>query len=66
MKSAELPRKGAANLVSLPGFQMWLCGMVGVSLVFAFQSYYPNTIGPLSNLFPTACAFVAFLSPSHV
>ena len=34
--------------------------MVGVSLIFAFQSMYPDLIGPLSNILPAACALTAF------
>jgi hypothetical protein len=50
------------GLTSLPGFRLWAVAMVGVSLVFAFQSFYPSTIGPLSNVLPTACALTAFVS----
>jgi len=34
---------------------------LGVTLVFALRPLYPGSIGPISNVFPTACAFVAFL-----
>lgn len=50
------------SLASLPGFRAWLVSIVGVSLVFAFQGFYPDYIGPLSNFFPTICAFAAFVS----
>jgi len=46
----------------LPGFRVWLVGIVGVSLVFTFQGFYPDYIGPLSNFFPPICACAAFLS----
>jgi len=49
-------------LPTLPGFRAWLFGMIGVTLVFAFQSVYPTFIGPLSNVLPTACATTAFVS----
>ena len=38
-----------------------MTAMVGVTLVFAFQPLYPNLIGPVSNILPTACAFAAFV-----
>jgi len=62
MKSAKPSGKHAESLPSLQGFRAWLLGMIGVTLVFAFQSSYPTYIGPLSNVFPTACATTAFLS----
>lgn len=44
------------------GFRVWLLGIVAVSFVFAFQPYYPDLIGPLSNVLPTVCVAIAFLS----
>ena len=49
-------------MVALPGFRAWLVSIVGLSLVFVLQPLYPKSIGPLSNIFPTLCAMVAFLS----
>ena len=54
--------KGEVGLKSLPGFPLWVAAMVAVTLVFAFQPLYPNSIGPVSNILPTACAMTAFLS----
>ena len=62
MNSTGPSGEHAERLFSLQGFRAWLAGMIGVSLVFAFQPLYPGSIGPLSNVFPTACAAVAFLS----
>jgi hypothetical protein len=53
-------RKRSESLVSLPAFRVWLVGVVGVSLVFAFQGFYPDYIGTLSNFLPAICAFAAF------
>lgn len=54
-------RKGATGPSSMPGFWLWIAAMAGVSLVFAFQFAYPDYIGPLSNILPTACVLSAFL-----
>jgi len=62
MNSTGTPREHVVHLSSLPGFRAWLAGMIGVSLVFALQPFYPSSIGPLSNVFPTLCVGVAFLS----
>lgn len=67
MKEARMnppgrPVKHGESLVSMPGFQAWLAGMLGVTLVFAFQPLYPESIGPISNVLPAACAMVAFLT----
>ena len=43
-------------------FKAWLLAVVGLSLVFVFQAFYPLWIGPLSNLFSPACACTAFVS----
>ncbi len=40
----------------------WLLLTVGISLVFAFQQFYPDLMGPLSNIFPSICAGTAFVS----
>jgi len=39
-----------------------LGGIIGVSLVFALQPFYPNLIGAISNILPAACATTAFFS----
>jgi hypothetical protein len=54
--------KRPESLISLLGFKAWLVGIFGVSFVFAFQGFYPDSIGPLSNFLPAVCAFAAFLS----
>jgi len=61
MGSSAQAERETKNLSSLPGFRLWMAAMAGVSLVFALQSLYPGLIGPLSNVLPSACAFVAFL-----
>jgi len=38
---------------------IWLTGCAALSAVFGLQSFYPTWIGPLSNLFPAACAAIA-------
>jgi len=59
----SVPRpKGEGGLTSLPGFPLWMAAMVAVTLIFAFQPLYPGSIGPVSNILPTACALTAFLS----
>jgi diguanylate cyclase len=50
------------SLSSLWSFRVWLACFVSLTAVFALQSFYPNLIGPLSNVFPTACASGAFAS----
>jgi hypothetical protein len=50
------------NLASLPGFRAWLVIVVTLTAIFALQPLYPSLIGPLSNVFPTACASGAFVS----
>ena len=40
---------------------MWIAALAGVTVVFALQPLYPGSIGPLSNILPTACALSAFL-----
>jgi len=35
--------------------------MAGVTFVFALQPLYPDSIGPVSNVLPTACALSAFV-----
>jgi hypothetical protein len=55
-------KRSDRGLTSLPGFPLWVIAMVGVSLAFAFQPLYPGSIGPLSNILPTACALTAFLA----
>ena len=59
-ESPKSPR--AKSLTSLLGFRVLLLSMVGVSLVFAFQSFYPSFIGPISNVLPATCAAAACLS----
>src|SRR5271157_2747540 len=54
--------KRAGSLVSLVGFKVWLVSMFAVSLIFALQGFYPDSIGPLSNILPSVCAFAAFVS----
>jgi hypothetical protein len=61
MGSSAHKGKDAGNLSSLLGFRLWIAAMLGVTLVFAFQPLYPASIGPLSNVLPTACALSAFL-----
>jgi len=62
MPSTEPQGKRVESLPSLIGFRAWLVSMIGVTLVFAFQSSYPAYIGPLSNVLPAACATTAFFS----
>jgi len=50
------------SLSSLRGFRAWLASVVFLTAGFAFQSFYPYLIGPLSNVFPTVCASGAFAS----
>ncbi len=59
--TVPLPETRYKGLTSLPGFPLWVIAMVGVSLIFAFQPLYPGSIGPVSNVLPTACALTAFL-----
>jgi len=54
-------KKGDNGLASIPRFPLWATGMVGVTLVFAFQPLYPGLIGSLTNILHPACALVAFL-----
>lgn len=56
--SEELTRP----FVSLPGFRLWAASSCGLAAIFAFQSFYPDFIGPLSNVFPTLTAGSAFAS----
>lgn len=51
-----------AGFTSLRGFRAWVVSAVAVSLIFAFQSYYPDLIGPISNVLPTVCVTVTFAS----
>ena len=53
--------ESVGSLTALPGFQLWIAAMVGVSLIFAFQPFYPSSIGPMSNVLPTLCVLSAFL-----
>jgi hypothetical protein len=62
MNPSEAPVKRAESIVSLTGFRAWLVAMIAISLVFVFQPFYPSSIGPLSNVFPTVCALTMFLS----
>jgi hypothetical protein len=50
------------SLYSTGVFRLWLLLTIGVSSVFAFQSFYPAAIGPLSNIFPSVCAGILFIS----
>ena len=61
MNSPATTENQSENLSRLPGFRLWVAAMLGVSLIFAFQSQYSEAIGPLSNVLPAACAFSAFL-----
>ncbi len=47
---------------SLMGFRLWLASVFTLGAVFVFQSFYPDLIGPLSNVFPALTAGGAFLS----
>ena len=62
MNPSSAPTKQREILTSTPGFLAWLAGMIAVTLVFAFQPLYPDAIGPLSNILPTACVTVTFLT----
>ena len=61
-KAGTMAERRAARLLSMTGFRLWLLSAVGVSLVFGFQQFYPTIIGPLSNVFPSLFAGVAFVS----
>ena len=61
MDPSSRAKRGHQTLPSLPGFRLWAAAMVGVSLVYAFQSFYPDLIGPLSNILSVACALSAFM-----
>lgn len=61
MGSSANAEQNAGSISLLPGFRLWVVAMVGVSLIFAFQSLYPTSIGPISNVLPTACALTAFV-----
>ena len=50
------------SLSSLWAFKAWMASVAGLVAIFGFQSYYPNLIGPLSNVFPAVCASCAFAS----
>ena len=50
------------QFTSLAGFRVWLASVCVLALVFAFQSFYPALIGPLSNVFPAVTAGGAFSS----
>jgi hypothetical protein len=50
------PQKPSSRL----GFRVWLASLAGLSLIFGMQSFYPDLIGPLSNVFPTVCAAGVF------
>ncbi|HYB75633.1 MAG TPA: hypothetical protein VEC08_01610 [Nitrososphaerales archaeon] len=50
------------GILSLTGFRAWVGGIIGVSLIFALQPFYPNSIGAISNILPAACATTAFVS----
>ncbi len=58
----QLQKKSAAKgpFYSEREFVLWAAGIIGVSMVFGLQSYYPSYIGPLSNVLPALGAFVAF------
>ncbi len=43
-------------------FWIWVVGMVGSTLTFSLQSYYPSYIGTISNIIPAASASLAFAS----
>ncbi len=48
---------------NLPTFtKLWLLSVVGMSLSFALQGFYPSLIGPASNVLPSACVGLAFWS----
>jgi hypothetical protein len=61
-KAGPMAEKRADRLLSTTGFRLGLLLGVGVSLVFGFQQFYPTLIGPLSNVFPSLFAGVAFVS----
>ena len=50
------------SFLSETTFKLWVLGVLGASAVFGLQSFYPDYIGPLSNVFPSAGAFLAFAS----
>jgi hypothetical protein len=52
------------GLTALAGFRAWLVVVAALIGVFALQPFYSELIGPLSNIFPTACALGAFVSAS--
>lgn len=67
MGSTETPTKVTMgrrqeSLTSHTGFRAWVISVIGVSLIFAFQSFYPDLIGPISNVLPTICVAGAFIS----
>ena len=47
---------------SLSGFRVWLGSVCILVVVFGLQSFYPDVIGPLSNVLPTVTAAAAFVS----
>jgi hypothetical protein len=59
MDSRELPEKAATEATemafsSLLQFRAWLAAVLVTAAVFALQPFYPNLIGPMSNVLPTA------------
>ena len=52
----------AGSFLSDLWFRLWMVSACAVAAVFAFQSFYPSLIGPLSNVFPAMTAGSAFAS----
>lgn len=62
--AVEVLQDKNAGFFSLRVVWAWMIGITGTSLIWAFQPYYPNLIGTLSNVFPAAFAAVACVSAS--
>ena len=56
------PLRARPSLLALGAFRAWLFFTVGVTAIFAFQGFYEPEIGPISNILPAVCAFIAFVS----
>lgn len=49
-------------MLSENAVRVWVCVMVGTTLIFVLQPLYPTLIGPVSNVLPAAGAANAFAS----
>lgn len=52
---------GSFKLMSSKGFFAWLFGCVSVIALFFFQGWYPDAIGPLSNVLPASFMALVFV-----